>query len=91
MVNATANFANTINNHGRLTLQNATLNTTALLGINFPGATLHGNGTINSDLNNLGTISPVGTLYFCRNLTLLPSFDGGHGIDGLHGNGGGNQ
>ena len=73
VINATANFANTINNHGRLTLQNATLNTTALLAINFPGATLHGNGTITSDLNNLGTISPVGTLNFSGNLTLFSS------------------
>ena len=39
--------------------------------INFTTGTIHGNGTINSDLNNLGTISPVGTLTFNGNLTLF--------------------
>ena len=70
VVNATVNFANTLNNHGLLTLQNATLNATA---INFATGIIHGNGTITSDVNNLGTISPVGTLTFVGNLTLLGS------------------
>ena len=70
VVNATANFANTLNNHGLLTLQNATLNATA---INFATGTLHGNGTITSDVNSQGTISPVGTLTFSGNLTLFSS------------------